>query len=666
MEYIDQKVVETIRLLSADGVQKANSGHPGLPMGAASMAYVLWKNHLKCSGVNPNWENRDRFVLSAGHGSMLMYSLLHLFGYDVSMEDLKQFRQLGSKTPGHPEYGLTPGIETTTGPLGQGISNAVGMAIAEKHLGGHFNETGYNIVDHHTFVIAGDGDLMEGVSAEACSLAGHLKLGKLILLYDDNGITIDGGTDKSFTEDVGGRFEAYGWEVLTVEDGNDLDAIDEAIKIARLNTEVPSIIKIKTIIGFGSPNKAGTSGVHGSPLGEEELSLTKEMMGWKSDEKFIVPEDVKNHMKVIIAAKEKDRVLWETQLKEYFVKYPEYKEKWSRWNNWSCCGYSEDFLKDSAIWNDFSNSEATRVSGGKMINIVKKNIPNFIGGSADLNASTKTYLKGYGDFSGENPKGSNIFFGIREHAMGAILNGMSVHGGLRVFGSTFLVFSDYMKPAIRLSALMKQPVIYVFTHDSIGVGEDGPTHQPIEHLMMLRSIPNLSVFRPGDSKETSIAWMEAIKRTDGPSAIVLTRQNLPLQEGVHKGAHYGGYILVKEEGHSPDVILIASGSEINLAVETAKLLKRDKIDARVVSMLCFESFNKQKEAYKNEVLPLNVRKRVAIETGISMGWEKYTGLDGLIIGIDRFGESAPGDELMSEFGFESEKILLTINEYLKK
>ncbi len=661
MKTIDQKTVETIRLLAADGVQKANSGHPGLPLGAAPMAYVLWKNFLKGSATDPTWENRDRFVLSAGHGSMLIYTLLHLFGYDVKMDDLKQFRQLGSITPGHPEYGMTAGVEMTTGPLGQGISTAVGMAIAERHLAAVFNKTEHRIVDHYTYVIAGDGDLMEGVASEASSLAGHLKLGKLIVLYDDNGITIDGGTDRSFTEDVGMRFKAYGWDVMTVHDGNDLDGIYSAIEKARIDTTKPTLIKVKNVIGYGSPNKAGTSGVHGAPLGKDEVEMMKELMGWDPEESFVVPDDVTDHMKSVTDKREIDRFVWEEKLESYFEQYPEMKKKWEAWHEYEM---PESLLKHPNLWELFKEKEATRVSGGRMINIVKEHVPNLIGGSADLNESTKTYLKGYGDFDWDNPEGSNIFFGVREHAMGAIMNGISLHGGLRAFGSTFLVFSDYMKPSIRLAALMGQPVVYVFTHDSIGVGEDGPTHQPIEHVMMLRSIPNLHVFRPGDSKETAVAWIEALRRSQGPSAIILTRQALPPQEGVHRGAHHGAYTLLKEDGDHPEVILMASGSEVALAVKAAKLLKSSGVDTRVVSMLCMDQFDEQTDLYKEDVLPPSVRNRVSIEAGITAGWARYTGLDGLNIGLDRFGESAPGDTLMKHFGFEAEKIAEKVKAYL--
>ncbi len=653
MNPLDRKTIETIRFLSADGVQKANSGHPGLPMGTATMAYVLWKDFLRGSATDVSWADRDRFVLSAGHGSMLMYSLLHLFGYDMPMEELKQFRQMDSITPGHPEYGMTPGVETTTGPLGQGISNAVGFAIAERHLGAKFNKPGHQVVDHFTYVIAGDGDLMEGVSSEASSLAGHLKLGKLIVLYDDNSITIDGSTDLSFTEDVGKRYKAYGWEVIQVDDGNDYQGIKEAIATARLNTTQPTLIQVKTIIGFGSPNKAGTSGVHGAPLGVEELRLTKERFGWDPDLDFHVPEEVQEHMKELIDKREIDRFMWEEKLETYFEAYPEMRDQWE-----ACHEYElpEDLMTAQDIWSQFQVDEASRASGGRMINILNENVPNLIGGSADLNGSTKTYLKGGGDFDAENPAGKNIFFGVREHAMAAILNGIGLHGGLRPFGATFLVFSDYMKPSIRLSALMKNPVVYVFTHDSIGVGEDGPTHQPIEHLLMLRSIPNLMVFRPGDAKETAVAWIEAMKYTEGPSALILSRQKLPSLEGVNKGAHYGAYILRKESGDHPDVILIATGSEVHATVEAAKALEKDGISVRVVSMISWELFDDQPIMYREDVLPPAVTNRVAVEAGLKLGWERYVGKEGLIIGMDTFGESAPGGELMKHFGFTAEAI----------
>lgn len=653
MEKVEQKAVDTIRFLSVDAVQKANSGHPGMPMGAAPMAYTVWSKFLKGSGKNPKWADRDRFVLSAGHGSMLLYSLLHLFGYDVSMDDLKNFRQFESKTPGHPEYGHTSGVETTTGPLGQGISTAVGMAIAERRLAAQFNIDDYKMVDHYTYVISGDGDLMEGISSEAASLAGHLKLGKLVVLYDDNNITIDGTTEIAFTEDVGKRFEAYGWEVLDVNDSTNIDEIATAIEKAKKNTEQPTLIKVPTTIGFGSPNKAGKSSSHGSPLGEEEVKLTKEKLGWDTDKKFYVPEEVKDLMDEIITKKEEERKQWEKMFEDYRKDYPEKAKEWDLWHSENV---PAEAFEDERLF-DFGDKIATRSSGGQVMNVLTSYIPNLMGGSADLNGSTKTYLKDMGDFQAENPSGNNVYFGVREHAMGAILNGMSVHGGLRVFGSTFLVFCDYMKPAIRLSGLMKQPVVYVFTHDSIGVGEDGPTHQPIEHLLSLRCIPNVTVFRPADAKESAVAWTEALKRTDGPSVLVLSRQNLPTLKEISEDANKGAYTLIKEEKESLDAILIGTGSEVSLLVEAHKKLKQEGIDTRVVSMLSWELFDNQSDDYRENVLPTEVTNRLSCEAGSTIGWRKYVGDKGIVIGIDGFGASAPGDILMKEYGFSVENVV---------
>ncbi len=659
MNALDKKTIETIRFLSVDAINKANSGHPGLPMGVATMAFALWKEFLKGTSKNSEWTDRDRFVLSAGHGSMLYYSLLHLFGYDVSLEDIKSFRQLGSKTPGHPEFGITDGVETTTGPLGQGISNAVGMAMAERRLEAEF---GNDLIDHHTYVVVGDGDLMEGISSEASSLAGHLKLGKLIALYDSNNITIDGDTNITFTEDVSKRYEAYGWHVIDVEDGNDYDEIVEALKKAKAESDKPSIIIAKTVIGYGSPNKAGTSSVHGSPLGKDEAILMKKNFGWDNVSEFYIPQEVYDYMKTIIAEKEEDYDKWEEKFENAKKTDSELISKWDNFFNFEL---PKEILEDEGIWNQMTTTDATRSSGGKMINIISEFVPNLVGGSADLNGSTKTYLKKFGDFTVENPKGNNIFFGIREHAMAGILNGISLHGGFRVFGATFLSFADYMKPSIRLSALMNLPVIYIFTHDSIGVGEDGPTHQPIEQVAMLRSIPNLKVFRPADGKETAIAWVEALKN-DGPSALILTRQNLPSQEGVTKAAHYGAYTLVKEKKEKPDLILMASGSEVQLAVETAKKLADQDIDARVVSMMSFRHFEEQPDEYKQQVLPSDVENRISIEALTTMGWYKYVGLKGLAIGIDRFGESGKDTDLFEYFGMTTEKVLEKALAYMGK
>lgn len=654
MNKIELRAVNTIRTLSVDAIEKANSGHPGMPMGAAPMAYTLWSKFLKGSGKNPNWPDRDRFVLSAGHGSMLLYSLLHMFGYDVSIEDIKNFRQLGSKTPGHPEYGHTPGVETTTGPLGQGISTAVGMALAEKKLAAEFNTGDFNIVDHFTYTIVGDGDLMEGISSEAASLAGHLQLGKLIALYDDNQITIEGSTDITFTEDVGKRFEAYGWEVISVEDGNSIEDIEKAIMKAKENTNKPTLIKISTVIGYGSPNKAGKSSVHGSPLGKEEIVLAKKELEWDSNPDFHVPDDVRSLLDKIIDEKDQERLAWEQKLEKYRSKYPDMAKKWDLWHSNEL---PEELLKDETIFNLGVDSIATRKSSGKIMNIIANHLPNFIGGSADLSPSTITYLNDKGDFSVENLKGNNINFGIREHAMGAILNGMALHGGMRVFGSTFLVFSNYMLPSVRLSALMNLPVVYVFTHDSIGVGEDGPTHQPIEHVVSLRSMPNINVFRPADANETAVAWIEALTESHKPSALILSRQNLPTLKEVNEDAHKGGYILIKEEKETPDAILIGTGSEVSLLVEAHHKLKEDGIDTRVVSLLSWELYEQQSDEYKNNVLPPNVTKRLSCEAGSTLGWAKYTGIQGKAIGIDTFGASAPGNVVMKEFGFSVDNVI---------
>lgn len=663
MYAMDQEVIKTIRLLSADAVEKANSGHPGLPMGAASMAFVLWKDFLRGSATDPHWADRDRFVLSAGHGSALLYSLLHLFGYQVTLEDLKKFRQIGSITPGHPEFDMTPGVETTTGPLGQGFGNAVGMAIAEMRLAEEFNTQDFNLVDHYTYVLAGDGDLMEGVSSEAASLAGHLRLGKLIVLYDDNGITIDGGTEIAFTEDVSKRFDAYGWHVSTVTDGNDLKAIHDAIREAKLDTSRPSLISVKTTIGYGSPNKAGKSAVHGAPLGTEELAMVKMHMDADPDEFFNVPEDVSDYMSDIIDRREIDRFMWEEKVEAYILKYPEKAEQWKQWFDYELM---HDSFDEASFCSLFDKADATRSLGGEVMNALISLAPNLMGGSADLNSSTKTYLKGKGDFSRMMRSGANINFGVREHAMGAILNGMALHGGLRVFGSTFLVFADYMKPAIRLSAIMGVPVVYVFTHDSIAVGEDGPTHQPIEHLLLLRSIPNLFVFRPADGIETAASWVEILKRVEGPSALILTRQTLGSLGQRDAQVDRGAYVIFPEEGEQPELILIATGSEVELAVKAAKKLRALGKDPRVVSMPCVEQFLEQSPAYIESVLPKAVEKRVSVEMSRTLGWERFVGLSGLTIGIDRFGESGPGEAVMAHFGFTPDKVTDRILAYLAK
>jgi len=652
MNNIDQLCINSIRILSAEGVEKAKSGHPGMPMGAAPMAYTLWAKALKHNPTDPKWKDRDRFVLSAGHGSMLIYSLLHLFGYDLTIEDLMNFRQWGSKTPGHPEFGHTVGVEITTGPLGQGIANAVGMAMAEAHLAAKFNRPGYEIVNHYTYAICGDGCMMEGVASEAASLAGTLKLGKLIVLYDSNSITIEGSTDIAFTEDVGKRFEAYGWQVLKVEDGNDVDAIEAALAEAKKETGKPSLVIVRTEIGYGSPAKQGKASAHGEPLGEDNVRAAKEFLKYNTEGSFYVPEEVREHMKSIVEKGKKAQKEWEELMESYKKEYPELAAEWEEWHK----PLQVELLDDEALWH-FEGKAATRASSGEVLNRLAKKIPNLIGGSADLAPSNKTEMKGKGDFSANDYSGANLHFGVREHAMAAIVNGISVHGGLRPYAATFFVFSDYMKGAMRLSALMKQPVLYILTHDSIGVGEDGPTHQPIEHLASLRSIPNFTVIRPADSRETAAAYISALARTDGPTALVLTRQNLPLLDGTGRDALKGAYILADSEKDTPDIILMASGSEVQLIVEAKKQLKEHGVDARVVSMPSLNIFDEQSEEYKEKVLPKNVRARLAVEAASSFGWHKYVGIDGDVITIDHFGASAPAEVLFKEFGFTVENVV---------
>ena len=654
MNKIEQLTVDTIRILSAEAVEKAKSGHPGLPLGVAPMAYTLWANHMNHNPKNSKWQNRDRFVLSAGHGSMLEYSLLHLFGYGLTINDLKNFRQFGSLTPGHPEYGHTNGVEVTTGPLGQGIANAVGMAIAETHLAAKFNTKDHAVVNHYTYVIAGDGDNMEGISSEAASLAGTLGLAKLIVMYDSNSITIEGGTDLAFTEDVGKRFDAYGWQVLYVEDGNDMEAISSAINTAKLELNKPSFIKINTIIGFGCAKKQGTSSAHGEPLGEDNISQMKECLGWNL-EPFTVPNQVINHMDNIKSQLMKKEEIWNELLADYAVKNPELAKEYDAWQSGEL---SIDLLKVQEMWK-FEGSSATRSSSGEIINILSKYVPNLIGGSADLAPSNKSYMKGRGDFSKDDRNGSNLHFGVREHAMASIANGLYVHGGLKPFVSTFFVFSDYMKGAMRLSALMNLPIIYVLTHDSIAVGEDGPTHEPIEHLAALRSLPNFNVFRPADSKETAAGWYLAMTSKTTPTALILTRQNLPLYQETSMEALKGAYVLktYEEQGKNPDIILMASGSEVEFIYEGAKLLNARGIKARVVSMPSLDLFEAQSKEYREAILPSNLRVRLAVEAASSFGWHKYVGLDGDIISIDRFGASAPADTLFKEFGFTAENVV---------
>ena len=654
---LDKLCINAIRVLSADAIEKSKSGHPGLPLGAATMAYTLWSN-MNHNGKNPKWDNRDRFVLSAGHGSMLEYSLLHLFGYGITVEDIKNFRQVGSLTPGHPEYGHTQGVEITTGPLGQGICNAVGMAIAEAHLAEKFNKPGYEVVNHNTYAIVGDGCLMEGISGEASSLAGTLGLGKLVVLYDSNNISIEGNTDIAFREDVAKRYEAYNWQVIKVNDGNDIEAIENALEEAKKETTKPSMIIVKNQIGFGCPAKQGKASAHGEPLGAENVKAMKENLGWKQED-FYVPAQVYSKMdKYINAGVEKENS-WNNLFERYKNEYQELAEEYSKWMSGEID--SESLLNNEELWS-FDKEMATRESSGIMINRLANLIPNLIGGSADLAPSNKTYMTGKGDFSAEDRSGRNLHFGVREHAMAAIANGMYAHGGLKVFCATFFVFSDYMKGAMRLSSLMNLPVSYVLTHDSIGVGEDGPTHQPIEQLAALRSMPNMTVFRPADSKETSAAWYYAVTNGSTPTSLVLTRQKLPLYDGCAKRALKGGYILKDSKKEIPDVILMASGSEVELIYKAADELAARGIDARVVSIPSFEIFNAQDEAYKESVLPNSVRKRVAVEALTSFGWYQYVGLDGRIISLDTFGASGNADALFKQFGFTVENV---VNETMK-
>ena len=640
MNPIEQKTVNAIRVLSAEAVQKANSGHPGIAMSAAPLGFALWAKHLKYNPADPSFPDRDRFVLSAGHGSALLYSLLYLFGYPITMDDIKAFRQWGSKTPGHPEFGHTPGVETSTGPLGQGFANAVGMAMAEKHLAARFNKPGYPIVDHYTYVLVGDGCLQEGIQYEAASLAGTLKLGKLICLYDKNNITIEGDIAAAFSEDVGARHEAMGWHVVRVENGNDTDAVARAIEKAKAVADKPSLIICRTEIGYGCPAKQGKAGAHGEPLGEDNLAETKKTLSW-TDAPFVIPDDVLAHTRACAAESAKAQNAWNELLARYAQAFPEDYEAYTRWMN---PAFPIDLEEDEAFWQFEDKPQATRAASGTELNRLYAMRPNLFGGSADLGPSNKTEIKGQPFFGAETPEGINVHFGIREHAMAAICNGLALHGGVTPFCATFFVFSDYMKNAVRMAALMKLPVTYVLTHDSIGVGEDGPTHEPIEQLTALRSIPGLTVFRPADGRETAAAYTVAMSG-NGPTAIILSRQNLPQQKGSGRGALKGAYILRDSKKTVPDVILMASGSEVDPALQAAELLAQEKIDARVVSFPSMELFEKQSDAYKESVLPREVRARVAVEAGASMPWYRYIGLDGACVTIDRFGASAPAKVL---------------------
>lgn len=663
---IEQKSINTIRTLSIDAIEKANSGHPGLPMGAAPMAYTLWTDIMNHNPGNSKWFNRDRFVLSAGHGSMLLYSLLHLSGYDVSMDDIKAFRQWDSKTPGHPEVHHTDGVEATTGPLGQGFAMSVGMAMAESHLAARFNQPGMAIVDHYTYSLVGDGDIMEGISHEAASLAGHLGLGKLIVLYDSNDISLDGDLDRSFSDNTARRFEAYGWQVLHVEDGNDIDAVKRSLEEAKAETERPTLIEVKTVIGFGSPNKSASSSSHGAPLGKDEVRLTKENYGWEH-EPFHVPEEVYKDFRNKVAVEgSKSEEKWNDLFESYKQNHPELAAEF------------EQAVKDELpagwdaempVYDEESPAIATRAASGKMLNAISGKVPHFMGGSADLAGSNKTNIDDEADFTKESYGGRNIWFGVREFAMAAALNGMALHGGLKVYGGTFFVFSDYLRPAVRLSSIMNMPVTYVFTHDSIAVGEDGPTHEPVEQLASLRAMPGLSVIRPADANETHAAWKLALESTDTPTALVLTRQNLPVLskggESVYDNVRKGGYIIQKGDKDVPDALLIATGSEVQLAMKAHKALKEKGIDTNVISLPSWDRFSEQDIDYRHTVIPPHVKARIGIEMGATLGWGRFVGDYGVTIGIDKFGASANGDKVIEEYGFTVENVVEQTEELIK-
>ena len=659
---IEEMSVNAIRVLSADAIQKANSGHPGLPLGTAPIAYELFSKHMNYNPQNPEWINRDRFVLSGGHGSMLLYSLFHLFGIgNLSLDEIKNFRQFGSLTPGHPEYGHTVGVEATTGPLGQGMAMAVGMAMAEAHLASVFNKEGYPVVDHYTYVLGGDGCMMEGISSECFSLAGTLGLSKLIVFYDSNNISIEGSTDIAFTEDVVTRFKAFGFQTIEVEDGNDLCAIGKAIEEAKADKTRPSLIKVNTLIGYGCPAKQGKASAHGEPLGVDNVAALKENIGWPCKGDFEVPQEVYDHYKELSANMAKAEDKWNELFAAYVEKYPEMKELWDNYFD----GYDmSDLFNSDEYWAKGDKAEATRNTSGTILNMIKKAMPNLIGGSADLAPSNKTNMKDAGDFSKDNYAGSNLHFGVREQAMAAIGNGLMLHGGLKAFVATFFVFSDYVKPMARLTALMQLPLTYVFTHDSIGVGEDGPTHEPIEQLAAFRSLPGFTVFRPCDRTETAAAWMYAVENECGPTGLVLTRQNLPQMEGSSKDALKGGYVIADSQKEVPDAIIIASGSEVSLAVNAKEELKKDGIDVRVVSMPSMELFDKQSAEYKESVLPNAVRKRVAVEALSDFGWYKYVGLDGRVIAMEGFGASGPAATLFEHFGFTVDNVVKTVKEVI--
>ena len=663
---IQEKSINTIRLLAADGVQQAKSGHPGMPMGVAPIAYLLYKKIMKHNPANPKWLNRDRFILSGGHGSMLLYSILHLSGYKLALKELKNFRQWHSKTPGHPEYGIAPGVETTTGPLGQGLTNAIGMAVAQKHLASRFNKRGFNLFDHFIYVEAGDGDLMEGISHEAASFAGHNKLGKVILFYDDNGITIDGPTSLSYSDDVQKRFESYHWHVQTANDGTDLKGLEKAVKAAHKATDKPSIIITKTNIGQGSPNKQGTSEIHGSPLGEAELKLTKENLGFPPNKKFYIPKEVSKHFALLKSSGKKEEEKWNIIFKKYKEKYP---DEAKLLNSMLTGKMGNEWKKKLPKFENYGDGMATRSASGKVLNAIVSELPSLFGGSADLTPSNNTDLKGYKDFNNQSPDGRYVRYGVREHAMAGIMNGIAIYGGLVPYGGTFLVFVDYLRPSIRLASISKIKPIYVFTHDSIGVGEDGPTHQPVEQMASLRAIPGLVLIRPSDANETAQAWKFALEHKESPVALALTRQNLKIidrtiyasAEGVNKGA----YILKDCKG-KPKLIIMASGSEVDLALQSAEVLMKNGVKTRVISFPSWEIFEMQSEKYKESVLPKSVRARVSIEAGVSQGWDKYVGIDGVSIAIDaKYGSSAPQNIVFDKYGFNVENVVKNSKKILK-
>ena len=664
---LDELCVNSLRFLAVDAVQKAKSGHPGMPMGAAVMAYVLWQRFLKHNPQDPSWANRDRFILSAGHASAMLYSLLYLSGYELPLEEIKSFRQWGSKTPGHPEYGLTPGVEATTGPLGQGFANGVGMAIAERRLAAQYNRPGHDIINHYTYAICSDGDMMEGVSSEAASLAGTLGLGKLIYLYDDNNISIEGDTDITFAEDAGQRFRSYGWQVIGPVDGMSEDAVDAAVKEAQADSKRPSLIICNTIIGYGSPNKANSGSAHGEPLGEEEVKLAKEKLGWQYEETFTVPDEALANFRQALDKGKKKQAEWQAKMQAYRSAYPEEAKQLELALSGELPAGWGDVL--GGLFSTEDKPMATREASGKIINALAVKLPSLMGGSADLAPSTKTIIKDGGDFGADNYGGRNMHFGVREHAMGAIANGMALHGGIIPYTATFLIFYDYMRPPVRLAAMMHQRVIFVYTHDSIGLGEDGPTHQPVEQLAGMRAVPNLNVIRPADAVETAAAWKVAIESKNSPTALVLTRQKLPNLDrekmSAEGSAEKGGYILW-QASEKPQVILMASGSEVHIALEAGKLLKEKGVDASVVSLPCWELFDEQPQQYRDKVLPPEVRARVSIEAAATMGWCRYTGSEGVNIGIDRFGASAPYQTIYEQLGLTAQRVMQETEKLLKR